>query len=484
MKKIASFLFSNTTTRQTVIKNTFWYTANQIISRFIRVIVVIYAARILGVTAWGSFSYVLGLAGFLMLMSDIGLSGLIVREANRDQSVREKITSTIFFLKLVLLFLSVILFLVFAPFLSIHKEMLLLFPLLAVSTALDSIREFTYSLAKSLEKFELEALLQFFSNILLLISVFLFLSSTSSTYSLTFAFLMASAASLALSFLVFTNFFTSLWKHIEFSRIKSLFIAALPFSIPPFLTIILMNTDTILLGFFSSIFEVGIYSAAQRPLQSLYLVPGFFAGPLFPLMSRLIHTNSPSFRDIFNTSLLFATITAIPITVISVIFGKEIISLLYGEEYASASPVFQILAVSLLAYFPFLMTMNVIFSLKENRILFGYSILAVVGNTLLDLTFISFGAIGIALSTTLVTFLVSVYSFYRLRDSLRLSGGFPNISRQLAAGFLMALCALLLSLSSVSIFISIPLAAVIYLGALLLFKDPGIYKLYSTFLAR
>ena len=57
MQKIKNFLFKNTNTKQTIAKNTFWLFFGEIIGRILKLGIVVFATRKLGVEGWGLFSY-------------------------------------------------------------------------------------------------------------------------------------------------------------------------------------------------------------------------------------------------------------------------------------------------------------------------------------------------------------------------------------------------------------------------------------------
>ena len=68
LSKLQGWLLHNTTVWQTIAKNTFWLFFGQMMSRVLRAIIVIYAARVLGAASWGAFSYALGIAAFLTIL--------------------------------------------------------------------------------------------------------------------------------------------------------------------------------------------------------------------------------------------------------------------------------------------------------------------------------------------------------------------------------------------------------------------------------
>ena len=94
-KKIKAFLFENTTTKQTVAKNTIWLSISNFGGRLIKAIIIIYAARVLNTDGYGVFSYAITLAGFLTLFMDPGINGILMRNyAKAGEKERREINRT------------------------------------------------------------------------------------------------------------------------------------------------------------------------------------------------------------------------------------------------------------------------------------------------------------------------------------------------------------------------------------------------------
>jgi len=52
MEKIKNFLFKNTSTKQTVAKNTAWLFIGEMLGRILKLVVIVFATRVLGVNGW------------------------------------------------------------------------------------------------------------------------------------------------------------------------------------------------------------------------------------------------------------------------------------------------------------------------------------------------------------------------------------------------------------------------------------------------
>jgi len=99
-QKIKDFLFKNTTTKQTVAKNTVWLSISQFGARIFKAFIIIYAARVLGAAGYGIFSYVVTLAGFFGIFVDLGINSVLIRDGSKaSPEERQSLFSTTLIMK-------------------------------------------------------------------------------------------------------------------------------------------------------------------------------------------------------------------------------------------------------------------------------------------------------------------------------------------------------------------------------------------------
>jgi len=118
MKNIFTFsiiFLENKTTKQTLVKNTFWLTASFVFSKLFKYFLVIYAARLLGIIQYGYFNFAMSFAALFAVFADLGISSIISRDLAREKETEIKIPA-IFTLKF-LLCLFTFLLIVIASFL-------------------------------------------------------------------------------------------------------------------------------------------------------------------------------------------------------------------------------------------------------------------------------------------------------------------------------------------------------------------------------
>jgi len=480
LTKIRNFLFTNQTVRQTIVKNTFWISASNIIGRLLRAAIIIYAARILGATSWGAFSYALSLASFLTIFSDIGITALITREGSRSPELRNKYLATGMFVKIFLLVILGTAFYMVVPFINQNAEVLSLIPVVILLTAFDGLRDLSNSLARASEKFEIETGVNIFTNIAILALGFLALYYVPTSKALAIGYTLGSGFGFVAIVYSLRQYFSNLFQNISFGLIKPIITQAWPFGLMGLMGALMINTDVIMVGFFRSIEEVGYYSAALRPIQLLYLVPGLIAVPLFPLLSR-IYEDRARFVSILKRSIRLVTVVALPLTAGGILLGPKIIDLFYGQEYALASSSFQILSITFLITFPSILIGNAIYATNRQKILVIFSIIGMGGNILLDFIFIpKYGIVGSAWATVFVQIISNGYAWYSMRDYVNLAF-VSELLPSLLATFVMSVIILFLNIYSISVVATILFGVITYFVVLILLREKSLFEIKSVF---
>src|SRR3989344_3747213 len=352
MRGILDWLFKNQSSGQTIAKNAVWLFSGQMIGRLLRAVVVIYAARVLGAASWGAFSYALGIAAFLTIFSDIGINALITKEASRNPELKERYLSTALFTKLGLLVFFVAGVIIFFPYLTKIEEASAIMPILIFVFAFDTLRDLGSAVSRALEKMQIEAGINIFTNFAIAVLGLAFLIVQPTSYSLSFAYAIGSALGLVAIFWVLKDHFKNLFKNFRKELIGRILATAWPFGLMGIMAAIILNTDIIMLGWLRSAEEVGYYSAAQKPTLLLYVLPTLLATSIFPLMARLAKTNPAAVKTLLNKYVGLVLKFAFPIAIIGLFFAAPIINLLFGSEYAPSVSTFRILMATVLIVYP------------------------------------------------------------------------------------------------------------------------------------
>src|SRR3989338_8892897 len=193
MEQIKNFLFVNTNTRQTIIKNTFWLFSSEISGRLLKMGLIIYAARVLGSSGWGVFSYAISIASLLTMFADIGISDLVVREITQKKAGHQTLISTALLLKKIVLVISTFLVIFISPFISHIPQAQSLFFLVALILFFDSLRELGLSINRASEKMERDMVVKVTTNAVLFILGVIFLKIKLAPESIALAYVIGNA---------------------------------------------------------------------------------------------------------------------------------------------------------------------------------------------------------------------------------------------------------------------------------------------------
>jgi O-antigen/teichoic acid export membrane protein len=288
LKKITSTLLENKNTRQTLLKNVIWLSMGQVVSRLVRAAFIIYAARILGAVEYGVFSYALGLAGFFTVFADIGINGILTREATQRPNERSAIFATTFWIKVVLLAGTAIVVIIVTPLFSKIEAAKILIPLIAFLTILDGLRDFANSFFRALEKMELEAIVTVITNVAISAAGFIILAHFANAFSLTLSYVVSAGTGTLVAIYILRNEFRQIISQFTRRYVRPIIISALPIALYGLFGAFMLNIDIIMLGIWRPAEDIGYYAAGQRILQVLYTIPGIFASAIFSTIARFI----------------------------------------------------------------------------------------------------------------------------------------------------------------------------------------------------
>lgn len=410
------FFLENEELSRGIFKNTTWLFSGQFFGKLLRVAIVIYAARVLGPASWGAFSYAMSLVAFLTIFTDVGVSGIVTRESAKDPNLSGRYFSTALFIKLILLIIGVAILIWGAPYLTKIEEASALFPLISLVLIFDSLRNFGFALSRAKEKMKWEGLNEIVTNFFITGLGFLLLFQSQTSFALTAAYAIATGIGFIVISYQLKNYVADLFKQFNLKLIGPILGMAWPFALASSLGAIMINTDAILLGWLRSAEEVGFYSAAQRPVQLLYILPALFAASLFPVLTRFASQNQEKFKSVLENALRIAIFAALPITILGIIFANTIIGLLFGPAYQDSVSTFQILLLTVLIIFPSAIINNAIFAHNKQNDFIVFSALGALGNIILDIILIpSLGIIGCALATVVTQLIANAFMWRRLK---------------------------------------------------------------------
>jgi O-antigen/teichoic acid export membrane protein len=235
---------------------------------------------------------------------------------------------------------------------------------------------------------------------------------------------------------------------------------------------IMINTDVLMLGWMTSEYDVGIYSAAQKLTQLLYIFPALIATAFFPQLARLAAGSRHLFISLFKQALRIIYMLAFPLTVGGILASTSIMQFLYGNEYLSANTSFALLALTFIIVFPATLIVNALFALGKQKKLLAYVSIGVFGNIIFNLLLIPrFGIEGSALSTIITQTIINTYAWYALRASTPFTI-FGDLKKIALATLGMGAVTATLEAFGIPLLLTIAISAFGYVLLLRLLKEP------------
>jgi len=149
----------------------------------------------------------------------------------------------------------------------------------------------------------------------------------------------------------------------------------------------MLNIDIVMLGFTRG--REWFYSASQKIVQLLYVLPAILAMSTFPAISRLISEKAKKKAKVLMERAVAAVfLLALPITAGGSILSSQIIALIYGAEYLPASPAFFFLIFTPLLVFPGMLVGNYIFAYNRQRQIVPRVLAGIIANVVLNILLI------------------------------------------------------------------------------------------------
>ena len=460
-----------------IVKNTLWLTGGEVTGRLIRAVLVIYAARTLGASDWGTFSYVLSLAALFTLFADAGLGAVLTRELIKYPAQQAQYFSTSFFIKLFFLLIAFLAVIFLTPIFTKIDLSQNLIILAAFLVAFDSLRIFSFSITRALEKMHLEAIVNIITQITIVGLGLWALMTISTIESLALAYAVGSGIGLIAAIFVIRDWIKKITSNFNKLLVKKIIYTAWPFALLGMLTGIILNTDIIMLGWLRDAKDIGFYSVAQKIILVLYTLPALIATSSFPAFTRLACKDKKAFSDLIVKSLKAIFMLSLPLTIGGVIVGFDLIDLIFGSTYHASVTTFQILIFSLVINFPITIIGNALFAYNKQNEFIKYSALAAGSNIAFNFLLIPiWGIEGAAISTIFTQLISNTFIWFKMKQVNDFKLG-NRLNKILLATIIMGVLVWLMQLLNIAVWLIIPIAILIYLIALRLLKESALQSL-------
>ena len=307
-----------------------------------------YVTRILGPAGYGKVSFATSLIAYFLIFAQLGIPTYGVRACAKVRDNRHLLTKTAHELLIINLVMSalsyVVLFaaLIFVPKLRQERLLYIVVSLTIIFTTIGM--EWLY---KALEQYTYITVRSLIFKIVALVAMF-YLVRTPDDYVVYGGItILASSASFLLNF-IHARRYISLRPMGGYDFKPHLKAVAIFFAMAC-ATTIYTNLDTVMLGFLKTDDDVGFYNAAVRIKSILVSIVTSLGTVLLPRASYYVeHGLMEDFRRISRKALNFVTVAATPLMLYFMLFARQGILLLSGEDFLGAVLPMQIIMPTLL----------------------------------------------------------------------------------------------------------------------------------------
>jgi PST family polysaccharide transporter len=392
-----------------LVSNFFYLMSIKGVDFLIPLFVLPFLVRTLGIDVFGLISFSLAFCMYFGTLIHYGYSITAVRDIARVSHNLEELSkkySSFITVAVLLLFLSLIVFILIISFIPILKENWLLHVYTFFFISMQSL--FPSWFFQGIEKMKYIAFINISTKILFLISLIFLIKGPDDYLLVPLLNAITMTLSTAISFWTIHKYFKIKYITPIFSEIKQVIIEGQYAFISMFAPTLYNNTAMFLLGYTSSNSTVGIYASATKLIDALNSTAVLLSTTFLPFLSKNIK------KHIFFSKIMI-TIGA-SLSILAFIFSKELIIFLYGNENMEIFPYFRLLTPMVffifirLTYGPNYLMLIGKELLYKNIVLYSCLLFFIIALIIVPV-FKIYGAIGILNCTTFIMALLT-YSFF------------------------------------------------------------------------
>jgi len=409
---VKSLLLNNKTIKQTIFKNIFWLVVAESLSKFLKLILIIYVARILGAREYGKFTFALAFVTLFAIFSDLGIFSVTIREFSQDKE-REKKFPSVLSLKILLSLGTLFLILIGSFFITPDPLIRRIIWILGIYVILSSFSGIIFAFFQARQKMEYEAWARIFEVLIITLAGFFVILNFPSIKNLSYSYLFASLAVL---------FFILIFFHFKVYRLrlswkkslwKNYLAMSWPLALAGVFSTIYASTDSIMMGYWGQVTQTGWYNAAYKIIGVTLIPAALISASFFPALSLAFRKEKERFQKIWDYQMEMVIFLTIPLVVGGITLAPKIIGFIYNPSYFPSILAFQILiVVAGISFFcnPF---SQILVVANQQRKAFWIALFGAIINVILNIILIPKYSLYGAAIATVITFLLIFFLFFK-----------------------------------------------------------------------
>ncbi len=396
-----------------VFKNTVVLTSADVFGRLMRFALAIVIARSLGPAGYGIYAFAFSFAEVYGVLSDFGMSNLIIRDTSREKKYLPRYLGNILLVEAIISAIAYAFLFLLVGLMDLPSVTATVVYIAVLSYALTAFATILRATFKAHEKMEYDAVLSIIQQS---VTVALGVAALYLGYGLiglSFAFIIGSAFNLVVSLVLVSSKFARPKFTLNGRFLRHLLKEAPSLGLVVFFTLIYYKISTLLLSFIQGDAATGWFNAAYTMAISLTFLPAAFMGALFPVISAFHESSRALARITYQESFRYMVIFGLPLAFGTTVLADKVIDIIYGAQFYNSVIVLQIVIWSVAVLFLNYVLSTTLTSINLQRVVMYATGLAVVVNVVLNLVLIPvysyIGASYVMIATELTTFSICFY---------------------------------------------------------------------------
>ncbi len=413
--------------------------------------------RFLGPENYGRFNIVLGVITIAFTLATFGLFGSLSRfipynlKSKNFKTVKSVIDFSLVFTFFISLAVAVALFVLSGQISTkvFHDpELQPLFKIFAIGIPVIAIQRIMAGVIRGFKEAKYDALIFKIGVRVIKIAIFLiFLTTSYRLWGAIFAFIASALVTVLVSiWLVRYRIFPDYRRYSRNPVARELLSFTWPLALTGFTFLFVSKTDTMLLGYFLTSTDVGIYTPALVIAQLLTFMGAAFSYIFLPVVSEFFaNKNMEGLESLYKSTSKWMVLTVLPLLLFILLFPSDILRLLYGSSYSHGYQALTILSIGISMNILLGTTGNVLVGGGYTKLNLAGEVIAAMSNITLNIIMIpAYGIIGAAAATG-ASYLIrnSVFLFFLYRK-LRIHPYKRNYLYILTSGALSAIVVFIL----------------------------------------
>lgn len=455
-------------------KAIFINTASQVLVRFVTLAIALISikllSRYLGPAGVGDYNTITTYINLFIVVADLGLFSVAVREISKNPEREKKILSNVFNIRLVSAVIATCISIV-VVFFTHYSSDIKLGTIIASGFILFNLMASLYDMVLQYRlKMQFSALAELLSKVLSIIALYIIVAMHGN-----FLWIISTVTFSGVTIFVFKWLFARRYIKIaseyDHKVAKWIFHMSWPIGLVFIINNLYFKLDTLMLFAIKGATAVGIYSVAYKVLEVTVFVGSYFASALKPTISENIAKEKIYMQRLIEKSINIMLLLSLPLAFVSLTFSKEIILFLSTPDFLSGSRALIFLSLTLPVIYLDTLLGEILIANDERKLLIRVAIFILLFNFLANLYFIPrYSFMGAAVTTLLSELLLLGINLHYTRKIVKFGFDFRTVTKGLAISIFCLFIAFFLKTTGLYFLVSIVLVLGLYIFLLTIFN--------------